>query len=394
MKRPHLVHFLSILTEENLHIKSSMTLKENLISQGKNPGLALEIAQGIVKGIEKEIPKARFPIQAFRMLVGEYFSMKIIGLDSERNEIYKKTFESNSRGQFNFKIPLNEHRREISVIQIYEVGTAPGLEIHLGTFIPLKISDPKKIVICDFDKTLVDTKYSTTKEVYRSLTKPLTYFPTVTKSVEIIRQYIDDGHYPFILSASPHFYEDAMRDWLYQNQIYSAGIFLKDYRQVFNFLDGDLTPKDLKIQGLYKLNHLLDILMMTGVPSKLVLMGDNFESDPIIYLSLSKLIIEGMDPWKLWKELGDMEAFQMNKKQSSQLLNKFYQLSNEIKRWKSSENYKPCELKIWIRKKVNEDKIEVPSFFDDQLQLVELYEGMIPVKTITSSAEVQEQIKE
>ncbi|MCP4912971.1 MAG: hypothetical protein GY909_07620 [Oligoflexia bacterium] len=387
MKRPHLVHFLSIKTDENLHIKCSMTLKENLIAQGKNPGFALEIAQGIAKGITKEIPKPRFPIQAFRMLVGEDFKMKIIGLDDQRNEIYKKVFESDNRGQFNFKIPLNEHRNKISVLQIYEVGISPGLEIHLGTFIPLIITDPKKIVICDFDKTLVDTKYSTTKELYRSLTKPLDYFPTVTRSVSVIKNYIKEGFHPFILSASPHFYEDAMRDWLYQNQIYSAGIFLKDYRQVFNFFDGDLTPKDLKIQGLYKLNHLLDILMMTGIPHDLVLMGDNFESDPIIYLSLSKLISESIDPWKLWKELSGMEVFQMNKKQSSQLLNKFYQLSNDIKKWKAHDPEAKCNLKIWIRKKVQEDKISVPDFFDQELPLIELYEGMINSKEVLEQRE-------
>ena len=386
MKRPFLVHFLAIMTEEHLNIKASVTMKENLISQGKNLGLAREVATGIVKEIEKEIPKPRFPIQALRLLSSSEFKLKIIGLDSKQNEIYKKTFDSDGFGNFNFKIPLNEHRKKVVALQVYEVSKQPGLEIHLGTFIPLKINDPKKIIICDFDKTLVDTKYSTTREVYTSLTQPLEYFPTVTNSVDILRKYLDDGYHPFILSASPHFYEDAMRDWLYKNKIFTAGIFLKDYRQIFSLLELDLTPKDLKLQGLYKLNHLLDILLMTGIPDHLVLMGDNFESDPIIYLSLAKLLVDQMDPWKLWNLLQNQKGFEMNRKQNSQVLNKVYQLSNNIK--DHNNNGPKIELEIYIRKKVAEDKLDLPTYFDKNLHLVQLYEGLKPQIALEKTAKL------
>ncbi len=364
------------MTEEHLNIKSSITMKENTIAKGKPSGLAFEIA----KGIEKEIPKPSFPIQAYRLLNRYEFKMKLVGLDENQKEIYKKVFESDSFGNLSLKIPLNKERKEITALQIYEVGKQPGLEIHLGTFIPLKIKNPKKIIICDFDKTLVDTKYSTTRELYNSLTRPLEYFPTVTNSVALIKNYIEQGYHPFILSASPHFYEDAMRDWLYKNEIFTAGIFLKDYRRVFSLFERDLTPKDLKTQGLYKLNHLLDILLMTGPPHHLVLMGDNFESDPIIYLSLAKLLVEGLAPWKLWNLLRKFKAFQMNRKQNSQLLNKIYQLSNQVNTWKKNEQ-KNLHLKIYIRKKVKEDKIEIPSVFDKNLHLVELYEGFPQINT-------------
>lgn len=379
MKRPNLVHFMAIKTSNQIQVRASVTLKENLIPSGKNPGIAMEIAQGIVKEIEKEIPKPRFPIQAFRLLTGEDFELKIVGLDKNRNEVYKKNFESDQRGYFNFKIPFDDKSSQISVLQVYETSFSKGLEIHLGTFIPLEILDPKKIIICDFDKTLVDTKYSTTKEVYHSLTKPLEHFPTVTHSVELLKEYIKKGYHPFILSASPHFYEDAMRDWLYKNKIFSAGIFLKDYRKVFNFLDLDLTPKDLKVQGIYKLNHLLDILLMTGIPDELVLMGDNFESDPVIYLTLYRLLESGTDPWKLWKTLSTLPAFQMNKKQNSQMLNKFYHLNNHYQNF--AKDLKKIKIEIYIRKKVNEDKIVVPSFVTDISSLVKLYDG-VPAKIV------------
>jgi phosphatidate phosphatase APP1 len=373
MKRPSLIHFLAIMTEEALHIKASVNMKEKSIYDQHQMGFAREMAKGIVKEFEKEW-KPRFPIQAYRLLSSDHFKIKFVGLDQNKQEIYKKVFESDSFGNLNFKIPLNQHRRQITALQIYEVSQEAGLELHLGTFIPLKIQNPKKIIICDFDKTLVDTKYSTTREVYNSLTRPLEYFPTINQSVEILKRYISEGYHPFILSASPHFYEEAMRDWLYKNQIYSAGIFLKDYRQVFSLLDYDLTPKDLKSQGMYKLNHLLDILLMTGVPDYLVLMGDNFESDPIIYSGLATFLKEHVDPWKFWKELRKFDAFQMNRKQNAQLLNKFYQLSNNLSAWRSRRSGS-LQLKILIRKKLKEEDLQLPNRFDSIRHLLELYDG-------------------
>jgi hypothetical protein len=253
----------------------------------------------------------------------------------------------------------------------------------LGTYIPLKIHEPKKIIICDFDKTLVDTKYSTTKELYRSLTRPLEAFPTVESSVEILHRFIRAGHHPFILSASPHFYEDAMRDWLYKNNIFSAGIFLKDYRQFFSFLEGELTAKDLKFQGLYKLNHLLDILLMTGVPDELVLMGDNFESDPIIYLTLAQILREDIDPWVIWNDIKEHDIFQLKKNQNSQFLNKIYQLDNMLTRQRKMYPNKKPHIEIYIRKRFEKDELLVPDEYIQQKKLsylIQLYDGLYEKK--------------
>ena len=264
-------------------------------------------------------------------------------------------------------------------MQLYEVRKRPGLDLHLGAFIPIRIYSPKKIVICDFDKTLVDTKYSTTKEVYRSLTKPLEEFPTIISSVNILKKSIRQGYHPFILSASPHFYEDAMRDWLYKNNIFSAGIFLKDYRHFFSFLEGDLTSKDFKGQGLYKLNHLLDILLMTGAPDELVLMGDNFESDPIIYLTLAMILTMQIDPWIIWSSIKSEDIFKLKRKQNSQLLNKIFQLDNLLTRRKKDKSKNQMLIKIYIRKRHAEDVLSLPVSYQRQLTLVnmiELYDGI------------------
>ena len=376
MKRPQIIHFIAIQTREGLHVKTSLTLS----STRQYPTLLQSLAQDFTRDDKDKPLGASFPIQAFRMLKGQSFSIKVSGIDHQDNILFKKVFESDRVGSFNFKIPFDDPEQTLKALNIYEVAERPGLELHLGSYIPLKITDPKKIVICDFDKTLVDTKYSTTKELYTSLTQPIDYFPTVPNSVDILKGHIQKGYHPFILSASPHFYEQAMRDWLYQNHIYTAGIFLKDYRHIFNLLELDLTPKDLKVQGMYKLNHLLDIILMVGIPDELVLMGDNFESDPIIYLALSSLLKSDIDPWKFINFLDGLDSFQMNKKQKAHLLSKSYQISSKIGRIEQSKNIQRFNpnLQIFIRKKVKEDQIKVPSLLEKNIDLIQLYEGLSP----------------
>jgi hypothetical protein len=377
MKRPAIVHFIAIHTEEHLHIKTSLTNKNVPDESNKKIPFAEEVTKSIAR--EMDLPaKASFPIQAFRLLKGQSFSIKVIAFDNKRNVLFKKMFESDSVGAFNFKIPLLKEYKELKALQVFEVSQTPGLDIYLGSFIPLIINNPKKIIICDFDKTLVDTRYSTTKDVYKSLTKPIHYFPTVTNSVALVKSYIEKDFHPFILSASPHFYEDAMRDWLYQNHIFTAGVFLKDYRHIFNFLELDLTPKDLKVQGMYKLNHLLDILLMVGVPDEIILVGDNFESDPIIYLALCSLLKGEMDPWKFTNFLGGLDSFQMNKKQEARLLSKSYQIVSSLGQWNKNKD-RHIKIKIYIRKKALEDKIIVPKILEKNLPLLELYEGLTPM---------------
>lgn len=360
MKRSYLVHFLAIKNNEFLNIKASLAKRE--VSLDNQGGQA-----------EKKAPS--FPIQNFRLLSSNEFQVKIIGRDADQNEIYKKVFESDSFGNLMIRIPLDESRKKIKMLQVFEVVSKNGLEILLGNFIPLQITDPKKIIICDFDKTLVDTRYSTTKEMYKSLTSPLENFPTIPRSVEIVKSYIEQGYHPFILSASPHFYENAMRDWLNQNQIFAAGIFLKDYRNVFSFFSGELTPKDLKIQGTYKLNHIFDILLMTGIPDELVMIGDNFESDPLIYLVMTMMLKDTIAPWNLWNKLKQREAFKLTRKQNSQFLNKIYQLDNLLGHKFPNPSSNNIKVKIYIRKKADENDISVPTEFSHHKSEVELYQG-------------------
>jgi len=356
MKRPTLVHFLAIKTDDFISIKASITYEKNKPNK------------------EVEGLKPQMPIAAYKLLRSYRFDLKFVGLNSKQEQVYVKCHESDQFGNFNFKIPLTGETSKITAFLIFEVQSRPGLEILLGIYMPLTITTPKKLVICDFDKTLVETRFSSTKEVYNSLIRPLEFFPTLESGVSILKKYIGQGFHPFILSASPHFYESAMRDWLYKNEIYTAGIFLKDYRQVFSLFTGEIGPKDIKMQGLYKLNHLFDILLMAGIPDELVLIGDNFESDPIIYLTLAKILKSELDPWSIWKKMVKEKTFKISRKQNFLLLNKLFQLDGLITR-KSSEHAHNCpvNIKIYIRKREKEDQVILSEWYEDTRPLIELF---------------------
>ena len=357
MKRPTVVHFLSIKTEEFISIKASLTLKSSYPFQNFE--------------INNLSPKT--PIANVKLLTSNTFNLKFSGLDSNQNEIYVKNSETDSFGNLYLKIPINDVTAKIETIEVFEIGMRNGLELLLGIFIPIKIPEPKKIVISDFDKTLLETRYSNTREVYRSLFTPLDKFVTIKSSLNLLKDFIGQGFHPFILSASPHFYEENIRDWLYKKGIFTAGIFLKDYRQVFSPIRGDLGPKDIKLQGLYKLNHLLDILLMTGIPRELILIGDNFESDPIIYLTLTKIIKSHLDPWTIWKSIIREKNLKLTQKQNFLLLNKIFRIGNRLKEYEKSGNI-PTEIKIYIRKRHKNDTLSIPEIFNDEKQIVSLYD--------------------
>jgi hypothetical protein len=331
MKRPYLVNFSAISSQNLISIRSSITDSYTPL---------------IEKRFRKQ-NKATTPIQSIGLISSDEYRIKIIGFNQQQEEIYNKEFDSDSFGNFDIKIPRFVLENEIRKLQIFELSYHDGLQLLLGSFIPYVINDERKIVISDFDKTLVDTKYSSPKELYYSLNRPLNYFPTVNNSLDIFKNSLKDNYQPFILSASPHFYENAIRDWLYQNKIYAGNIFLKDYRNFFSFTQGILSAKDLKEQGFYKLNQLVNILSMTRMPKNLILMGDSFESDEFVYLILCSILLRKSDPWQIWKKIKNDKRFNFTTKQDFQFLTKFYQLGE------LSKSTNDIEIKIFIRCKEN-----------------------------------------
>jgi phosphatidate phosphatase APP1 len=331
MRRPKLVHFTGIESDEYIHIRASMTYS----SHGK-----FEILDEINQNLKEIVPTK--PMESLGLLSSNEFRVKVVGLTHDDKEVTIRSFDSDSFGNFNFKIPQPESLN-VAKLKLFETRSHPGLDLLIGSFIPTKIQNPKKILITDFDKTLVDTRYSSMKELYLSLRNPIHYFPPVDNSIELVNNLIKENYQPFIVSASPHFYENAIRDWLYQRQIFTGNIFLKDYRNIFSFFEGDLSTKDLKSQGFYKLNTIVNILLMTGIPDDLVLIGDGFESDTIIYLTLAAILVGRYDPWTLWNKIKREESFKLTNQQHFRFLSKFYQLKN------MSEGHPRGKLKIYIR---------------------------------------------
>lgn len=339
MGRPKLVHFTCIESDEYIHVRASMTYSR----QGQFEFLE-EINQNLKDLVPTIVPTK--PIEALGLLSSNIFRLKVIGLTTDDKETTIRNFDSDSFGNFNFKIPIGENENVVK-LKILETRTHPGLELLIGSFIPTTIRKPKKIIITDFDKTLVDTRYHTLKEMILSLRNPIHYFPPVESSIELVKNLITEEYQPFVVSASPHFYENAIRDWLYQRQIFTGNIFLKDYRSIFSFFEGDLSTKDLKSQGFYKLNNIVNILLMTGIPDDLVLIGDGFESDTIIYLTLAAMLVGRYDPWTLWNQVKQEESFKLTNQQHFRFLSKFYQLKN------MSDAHPRGKLKIYIRCKSN-----------------------------------------
>lgn len=316
MKRPYLVNFAAIEADNQISVKASVTDSYTPLLEKRRR--------------KKSAPTS--PIQSIGLISSDEYRIKIAGLSAHQEKIYAKEFDSDRFGLFDFKVPASIMGKRIERLQVYETSYRPGLELLMGSFLPYRINTPKRLVISDFDKTLVDTRYSTALEVYYSLRKPLSHFPTVEASLDLLNSFIKEGFQPFILSASPHFYENAIRDWLYQNKIYAGNIFLKDYRNIFSFREGILTTKDLGKQSFYKLDQMVNILLMTGVPEELVLMGDSFESDEFIYLTLASILRGRQDPWRLWNVVKREESFKLTTKQNFHFLSKFYQLGEMVKK--------------------------------------------------------------
>lgn len=332
MERPYLLSISLIGTPQKLSVRALVDLTS-----------IKELDVPLLESLNTLNQNSPSPWDNVRLFPKKSFSLKFECLDDEQKLIYSKEFTTHEYGVFQVELPAIIHQKRVHFLKIFETSVVPGIDCFLGHFFPTYLLQDSKIIISDFDKTLVDTRYSTPKEMLESLRRPLSNFPTIPSSVQLLKSYIERGHLPFIVSASPHFYERSFRDWLYQNEIHTSNIFLKDYRKIFSFFNQELTTKDIKHQGFYKLATIVDILIMCQLPQEIVLVGDGFESDMLIYIVIRLLIVNKMDPYQLWKDLSLNKEFTLNAKQKSQFLLKVYELSNlSRQKW-------DCQVSIYIR---------------------------------------------
>ena len=276
--------------------------------------------------------------------------------------------ETDQFGHFSHRLKVESFSKQ-KEFDLYAKAQGDSTAYFLGSFKPSELQKEKKIVISDFDKTLVETKYKTIPEVYQSLTSPVSDFPSLDKSVELLKSKIDSGYLPFILSSSPNFYGPTIKEWLDSNDIPSDNVFLKDYRQFLSIFPTDLFIKDISSHGVHKLSQLINIYLMTNIPSKIFLMGDNSESDPVIYCIFSKIAADDFYPDDLWQEIKSRKEFLFTNSQSLKFLNKLYQAKNLNKK-----REKITETEIHIRKVPGKNLKKVPKFLDNYYQKINFFE--------------------
>ena len=349
-RRPYLIHFHCLLVNETISVRAGVSSRS-------------------IKHFSSEHLVPSIPIRDFRLLSKNSFSV-LIKVHAEEEVFYEKLLETDQFGHLNYRINTSRFKVQSTklTVSIYEVSTIPKVEIFLGKSDAISVDREKPIIISDFDKTLVDTKYKTTVELYHSLTSPLKKFPTVESTLEQFAPLIEQQSPIFILSASPHFYENAIRSWLKEKDIKDSGIFLKDYRHFLSFQNTELFSKDIKVHGTFKLSQLLNLIYILDFPKKLVLFGDNSETDPLIYALFKYLLTNNNDPTDSWDKIKELEAFKLTNFQDSKLLNRLH-LTRTLRRKKQ---HNP-DISINIRDIYGNKKVELPSWLEQYRSEINLY---------------------
>lgn len=299
-----------------------------------------QASTSLLEQLEREL----IPSQFFKWRNRKVFKLRVEGLSADHHLVYTNEVVEDNYGQFLLQLPTKVAGVELRFIRLYEAAHRARTQFYLGLFIPTLLGKSSKIVISDFDKTLLDTKYSSPKEMLQSFKSPLNSYQPVNSSLNRLQQFIAEDYLPFIVSASPHFYEHPIKDWLYQQEIYTSNIYLKDYRKIFSLFNDEWTSKDIVKQTYYKIFHLLDIILQCDLPREMIMIGDDHEADPEVYLLCRALLLRKISPNQLWKMLQHKPNLVMTPKQSSILLLKLYEVESLMDR----KFYVP-QIKIFIR---------------------------------------------
>lgn len=329
-----------------------------------NAKLSIKLCVGLEPSRPFENKKVT-PISRLTLLKKNKFNIfiQILGANESHEQII--TTDSFGNAFLNQKLKSNLDIK----FKVYVNDRVQNIRFYLGEFKPSTLDDKRKIIISDFDKTLVDTKYSNLKELYNSLTKPVSDFPKVKNFLKLFKDYISDGYLPFILSSSPNFYGPTIKQWLSEQDIGDQNIFLKDYRHFFSFFSTELFFKDISTHGVHKLNSLLDIFLMTEIPNHIVLLGDSSEADPLIYSIFYKISLGSFAPDDLWDEIKSKKEFRLTDSQSLQFLAKLYEVKNKL-----TKKNRETIIDIFIRnvpgKRFNK---QVPSFITEEFKKINFY---------------------
>ena len=212
MRRPQLHHLIAIKTDDSINIRTFVTLKEKK---------------------QKNLDRDNFPLKNLYLFSSHQFSIHLDFYNNKHELLFSNGYTSDHFGNFNIRIPIikNSSNSLATIVQIYETSSHNGIKLLMGSFLLTTLSGPCKIIISDLDKTLVETKSSSPKDIFKSLTTPISSYPTINSGIALIKEHIKNDFYPFIVSSSPHFYEETIRNWLYQKkfimQVFSLRIIAK-----------------------------------------------------------------------------------------------------------------------------------------------------------------------
>lgn len=147
-----------------------------------------------------------------------------------------------------------------------------------------KLKNPPDLVyVWDIDKTYLDTKYETIKGLFKTAFEKAFQKRNVPGTATLIRALKDSVLY--FISASPPQMEKKIYQKMRLDQIAPMAIFFKDNLK-------NMRPSKFKMlnkQVGFKVQALLELRAMLPENAKLVLFGDDSESDAVIYSLFSDI---------------------------------------------------------------------------------------------------------
>ena len=151
-------------------------------------------------------------------------------------------------------------------------------------------SEAKQHLICDIDKTYLETPFDSLVKFAQIPFEKARHKITVSGAKEVLQSYrYAESERPLhFISASPPQLRKVLSEKItWDGLTWSSDTFKN---QTYNLLQGRFSQ--VKNQVAYKSAALLNLLIHMKSGSHLHMIGDNAESDPVIYLG-SKLFLEG-----------------------------------------------------------------------------------------------------
>jgi phosphatidate phosphatase APP1 len=295
----------------------------------------------------KTLASCKRPLDGIFLFSKNLFKLNIIFKNAQNKTIDNFPCTTDNYGNLSksFAFTLSPHLQDCFQVEIVDLASKRSLH----TLRLLNLQEQNRVVICDFDKTLVATKYSNATEIINNLMTTIPDSYKIQKSIDILKKTISEGHHSFILSASPHFFAPTIKKWLERSKIPITGIFLKDFRPLLSKKLKFLTFSLFTNQVYFKIKSIINILSLTGVPKELVLIGDDYESDHEIYLWIKQILAHNID-------FQFLNKWKLNSDNKLHLKNKFLKLMSDRPEQKTK-----VTIHIRTTKPIGKDGLDIHS---------------------------------